>query len=320
MTHFSAGRVTRRTTLKLAAVALVAASVPLAASAQAAQAAPAAAVPSAIFLVTDPPPAPTTTLALDSSGPGTASASPAQAGYAQDTVVALTPAPAAGALFIGWRVDGLPRGWAMPLRLAMDRDHAVTALFAPRPRYPDVGPASPHAGAIEQLAARQVIKGYADGTFGPDNPVQRAQGAALLVRALGWSDESAENPFTDRGGIDAELWRAVAILARRGVAHGYGNGRYGPSDPVLRAQVISLVARALVEQGCWQRQADDGTLYPNVPASSGHRRDLATFVAYAGPVSGERDPGGSFAAWNEPASRGWFAAILWQALDSYFGR
>ena len=64
-------------------------------------------------------------------------------------------------------------------------------------------------------------------------------------------------------------------------------------------------------------QPDNLALYPNVPASSGHRQDLATFVHYAGAVP-DFPPAGNFGLWDQPSPRGWFARALWQALNSYF--
>ena len=141
----------------------------------------------------------------------------------------------------------------------------------------------------------------------------------MIVRAMGWSGEQAANPFTDGGGIDPELWNAVAILAGRDIAHGYTADTYGPNDQVLQAQAISLITRTMVAQGYWEFQPDDQALYAAVPGSAGHRIDLATFVHYAGALP-DVPADQSFSSWNQPATRGWFARALWQALDSYFGR
>jgi hypothetical protein len=163
-----------------------------------------------------------------------------------------------------------------------------------------------------------LIRGYGDGRFGPEDELLRAQIAVLLVRAMGWSGEQAANPFTDGGGIAPELWDAVAILAARDIARGYDADTYGPNNKVLQAQAISLIARTMVAKGYWQYQPDNPALYAAVPASAGHRIDLATFVHYAGALPDVPEDQ-SFAGWFQSANRGWFARALWQALDSYFG-
>ena len=231
----------------------------------------------------------------------------------------VSAAPPGGQIFIGWTIDGRPAGWALPLTFAATADASVVGQFATPPAYGDVPPGHPAYEATRQLGARGLVKGYGDGRYGPDDQLLRAQVAVLLVRAMGWSDEQHANPFTDGNGIDGELWAAVATLAARNIARGYDAATYGPNDQVLYAQAISLITRTMVAQGYWQYRPDNAALYTAVPASAGHRVDLATFVHYAGALP-DVPADQPFATWNQPANRGWFARALWQALDSYFGK
>ena len=259
-------------------------------------------------------PGSTYTLALSAGAGGSATGG---GSYPAGQVASLVATPDAGQVFLGWTVDGAFLGWANPLTLTMDGDHSVAAAFAPRPSFPDVAGDHPAYEAISQLAARGVIKGYADGRFGPQDSTLRAQMAALIARAMGWDAEDHGNPFPDRGSVDADLWRNVGTLAYYQVAKGYQDGSYKPTNQVLNAQVISFITRAMVTKGYWQAQPDDPTLYPDVPATSGHRADLATYAYYAGAVP-DTDPAG-WGGWAQPSTRGWFALAQWQALDRYFG-
>jgi hypothetical protein len=198
------------------------------------------------------------------------------------------------------------------------KDRNVVAAFAQRPSFADVPAGTPAEEAIAQLAARGIIHGYGDGTFGPADPVLRAQMAALIARAMGWDREDHGNAFPDRGTVDPDLWRNVGTLAFHNVAKGYPDGTYQPTGDVLYAQAISFIARAMVAKGYWQPQPDDPALYPNIPAASGHRADLATFVHYAGALPDFPDPGAAFGGWDQPATRAWFARALWQAYSGYF--
>jgi hypothetical protein len=117
------------------------------------------------------------------------------------------------------------------------------------------------------LATRGTIQGYANGHYGPDDGVQRAQMAALIARAMpagpgtppmivqppacvaegSWDCEDWGNSFTDQGGIVAALWRNAGALQHYQVAFGYSvqdcaaRGRafpcYGPTDPVVSGDV-----------------------------------------------------------------------------------
>ena len=184
--------------------------------------------------------------------------------------------------------------------------------------FTDVPPSHPSHQAITWLAQRGIVKGYGDGRFGPEDPIVRAQVAAVIARAVGWAFQTWDNPFPDRGAVDEELWREVGALTHYGVARGFPDGTFKPTADVVKAQMISFIARAMVAKGYWQAQPDDPALYPNVPAASGHRADIATFVYYAGPLPGAPDTTAAWGGWNQPASRAWFAQALWQALNSYF--
>lgn len=187
--------------------------------------------------------------------------------------------------------------------------------------FADVPTTSAAYEPIVQLNRRGVIKGYGDGTFGPNNATLRAQMAVLIVRAMGWGGERPTNLFTDQQGVDGELWNAVAILAQRGVARGYGDGSYNPTGDVLYQQVILFVGRAMVERGFWQLQADTNP-YPNLPGATAKeqadRRDIATYVHYAGALP-DLAVGQAWGDWDRPATRAWFARALWQALVSHYG-
>ena len=141
------------------------------------------------------------TLTLATTGPGSVAVSPAgvalgsgMTSFAPGTLVTLTPQPQAGAEFIGWAIDGALADWANPLTITLATSHTVQATFAARPSFGDMAAGTPAAEAVAQLTARGIIKGYGDGTFGPADPVARAQIAALIVRAFGWDSSKPERP------------------------------------------------------------------------------------------------------------------------------
>jgi len=248
------------------------------------------------------------------TGAGGVSLSPPGATtYPINTVATVTAQASPGAVFVVRTFDGAPAGWANPLTVTMNANHALVATFAPIPAFSDLP-----RGAMTELAARNILRGYGDGSVGPSDPAVRVQMAALICRAMGWEGENWGNPFTDQGYVDANLWRNVGTIAHYGVAFGYGDMTFQPTGAVLHAQTISFIARAMVTKGYWQQQPDNPQLYPTVPTSSGHRSDIATFVYYAGALP-NYPTNGAFPAWNQPATRDWFSRALYQALGSYFG-
>ena len=267
-------------------------------------------------------------LALAPASGGTVGASPAGP-YRAGQVVTLTAAPHPGQLLLGWRygppmaapLGGVPlTAWANPLALTLAADLTVTPVFAPIPIFGDVAPGSAAHGAVTRLAALGVIRGYTNGNYGPDDTTQRAQMAALIARAMGWEQEDHGNPFGDGGGLDPNLWRNVGTLAHYRVAFGYDPTHFAPTDTVTQAQTISFITRAMVAKGYWTRATTDQPgLFPNVTVASGHRWDLLTYYAYVG-APPDSAPTAAWASWQAPATRGWFARTLHQALDGLYGR
>ncbi len=108
--------------------------------------------------------------------------------------------------------------------------------------------ASVHEDDIEELAGRGVTRGCdppRNVNFCPDDPVTRGQMAAFLVRALGLG-ASEVDAFVDDGGSVFE--GDIDRLAAAGITRGCNppvNDRYCPDDPVTRAQMASLLVRAL---------------------------------------------------------------------------
>jgi hypothetical protein len=187
------------------------------------------------------------------------------------------------------------------------------------PHFSDVDYSSVEGKAIRSLVLRDVVHGNGDGTFGPDQPVLRAQMAALIARTLNvdLEDHHTSTSFTDRGEVDNILWGNVGTLAYYDIIHGYGDGTFGPTNPVLRAQVISFITRAMVHMGCWNMAPDVQGTYPNVPDVSGHRQDIATYAHYVGPLaSRDGNPYKDFPDWDKSAPRWWVAEKLEWALEA----
>lgn len=102
---------------------------------------------------------------------------------------------------------------------------------------------------IAKLAAAGIARGCnpPDNTmYCPDDAVTRGQMAALLVRAMGYTDSGLGDLFTDDDGIVFE--HDIDRLGTAGVTKGCNppvNDRYCPHDLVQRDQMASFLTRAL---------------------------------------------------------------------------
>ena len=127
-------------------------------------------------------------------------------------------------------------------------DDAATSAGEPfllvRPSHPafvDVPSRDTHATAIYRVAIAGITQGCRDRNYCPQDSVTRAQMSAFLTRALDLPVAGAG--FDDTGGHVHEA--AIGAVAGAGIAGGYGDGTFGPNDPVTRAQMATFLTRGL---------------------------------------------------------------------------
>jgi hypothetical protein len=115
--------------------------------------------------------------------------------------------------------------------------------------FPDVKPETWYVGFINKAKQLGWIKGYEDGTFRPDNSVNRAE--ALKMILLSTIDEAliedSEIPFND---IGKNSWyrKFVAHAYKKNVINGYPDGTFGPEKFMTRAEVSKVVRLAFAEK------------------------------------------------------------------------
>ncbi|MBB4824985.1 hypothetical protein HNO89_002211 [Sporosarcina luteola] len=120
----------------------------------------------------------------------------------------------------------------------------VTGTAASAPQFSDV-PASKHfAEAVYELAGRNIIGGYPDGTFKPGNPITRGQAAAIIAKMLDLDTNQVKNPGFKDVSTKNGYYKAIAALAEKEIIGGYEDGRFGPNDPIKRGQMASILVKA----------------------------------------------------------------------------
>ncbi|MGB3650323.1 MAG: S-layer homology domain-containing protein [Rivularia sp. (in: cyanobacteria)] len=97
---------------------------------------------------------------------------------------------------------------------------------------------------IRSLASLDLTRGFADGTYQPDIPMNRAQYAALIVKAFNPTPKLSRVNFFD---IPANSWtyRAIAAAASGGFVGGFSDGTFRPHENVGRLQVIVSLVNGL---------------------------------------------------------------------------
>ncbi len=115
--------------------------------------------------------------------------------------------------------------------------------------FDDVPSTYPYANAIRTLSATGIISGYEDNTFRPSYPVWRQHFAKMIVLALDLPvSERDVCRFSDvetSGPSSFYPDNYIAVAASRGITTGYVSGNFGAVDEIKRAQVITMVVRAV---------------------------------------------------------------------------
>lgn len=110
--------------------------------------------------------------------------------------------------------------------------------------FTDVGSSYWARPFIESLAADQIIAGFPDGTFRPDQPVTRAQFAAIVRNAFDQPLDRTAPRFSD---VSSNYWASAAIADAygQGFLSGYPNGAFQPEQQIPRVQALVALANGL---------------------------------------------------------------------------
>ncbi|GAX40982.1 beta-Ig-H3/fasciclin [Tolypothrix sp. NIES-4075] len=99
---------------------------------------------------------------------------------------------------------------------------------------------------IQALAQRNVISGFTDGTFKPDQPVTRAQFAAMIQKAFNQNPtrQLSQGGFRD---VPANYWAASAIKEayETGFMSGYPNNLFLPNQQIPKVQALVALTSGL---------------------------------------------------------------------------
>jgi S-layer homology domain len=167
-------------------------------------------------------------------------------------------------------------------------------------------------GFIDELASRQIITGFPDGSFRPDEPVTRAQFAAMLRSAFNRNNVRNSVNFRD---VPADYWASAAIRDAyvRGFMSGYPENEFRPGEYIPRAQVLVALTSGLGyapsnNVGSTLQVFNDASSIPDWARNSiAAATEKKLVVNY---------PNAQFLNPSRPATRSEVAALIYQAMVS----
>lgn len=94
--------------------------------------------------------------------------------------------------------------------------------------------------AIRSLVQSEVLNGYPNGKFKPDQSITRAELAKVLATAYGL-DKTGKAKFSDAQGHWSEGY--IAALTEKKIFTGYPDGTFQPERPINRAEIVTMLTR-----------------------------------------------------------------------------
>ncbi|ETT52899.1 metallophosphoesterase, partial [Paenibacillus sp. FSL R7-269] len=167
--------------------------------------------------------------------------------------------------------------------------------------------------AIHKLASKYILTGLTDSQFAPNATTTRAEFAAMIVRALGFSSSGpAASSFKD---IPTGAWYtgSVGTAAELGLVLGGTDNTFRPSDKVTRQEMTAILVKAMVLAGA---PLPDSAAQPAAFKDAGQiagwaQQDVAKAVQ-AGLITGT--PDGQFHP-GQSATRAEAATVILRLLE-----
>lgn len=160
--------------------------------------------------------------------------------------------------------------------------------------YSDVKEDTYVSEAVTVLSNLDILNGYEDGSFKPEATVTRAEMAKIICEMMGYDNlGNVTTVFTD---VPKEHWASgyISTINGLGIICGYGDGNYGPEDPVTYNQAAKMIV-------CGLGYGVICDTYPSSYLAHANTLKLFTNVNGAGEVE---------------ATRGDIAVLVYNALDA----
>jgi len=99
--------------------------------------------------------------------------------------------------------------------------------------------------AIATANAYDIIKGYSNEKFGPNDQITREQAAVMIAKAADLTASEQAPVFSDSAKISDWARAAVAAAAEAEIIKGYPDGSFRPQGQATRAEAVTIIVRAM---------------------------------------------------------------------------
>lgn len=136
--------------------------------------------------------------------------------------------------------------------------------------------------AVRYVSENGLMNGYSDGRFGSDDNLSRAQLAQILFNREG---RPGVNYLLQFGDVPGEAWytEAVRWATSQGIVGGYGNGSFGPNDPITREQLAVMLWRYSGSPAATNKELH----FADMDESSGYALEALRWAVEKGVINGK---------------------------------
>ncbi len=133
-------------------------------------------------------------------------------------------------------------GRAVTVRAAFISSACTGGADCPSRAFSDLDTGEWYHEAVDYVLENDLMDGYDNGLFGPDDTLTRAQFVQILFNKEG---KPVVNYLLRYDDVAPGAWytEAVRWATSLGIAGGYGNGMFGPNDDITREQLVVMLWR-----------------------------------------------------------------------------
>ncbi len=168
------------------------------------------------------------------------------------------------------------------------------------------------AEAVDKLVGFNIITGYEDGTFRPDNQITRAEFAAIVTRYKGIADSLGTDAVTGFADLDSDSSRAwarpyVKAAVDAKIINGFDDGTFRAGEPVTYEQAVKMLVCAAGYEVVAQSELNKIKITnPNATWSAGYIAAANKHGITKGVITAQI---------TQPASRGVVAVLTSNTID-----
>lgn len=156
------------------------------------------------------------------------------------------------------------------------------------PKFDDVKDGAWYSPAVAYVVQRGYMTGTGNNRFAPNTSVTRAMVAQILYAMEQKPRFEGNSVFTD---VPQKEWYYAAVnwAAKNGLVAGYGNGKFGPKNPVTREQLAAILNKYTQYKKYSSATAGDLSKFKDNSAVSRWAKESVQWAVGNGLISGFED-------------------------------